>query len=204
MNTIVASKHTDIRTFQHKGITIDAGRTCTLECPKCMREKWIDKRLVPGQNLSKENFLKLVDYFKSIDFCGQISDPIFNPWLIDFLRICNERNKPVSIHTAASQKSMAWYNKAFDANKNTKWIFGVDGLPEESCMYRVHQDGEKLFEVMKMGVQKGLKIYWQYIKFRYNQHNIEEAKQLAKKNNIYFILNESNRWDGPTDPFKPI
>ena len=190
--------------MRNEGITIDASRTCTLECPKCMRQEWADKRLVPGDNLSKENFLKLVDYFKSIDFCGQISDPIFNPWLIDFLEICNERNKPVSIHTSASQKSMAWYSKAFDANKNTKWIFGVDGLPEESCMYRVNQDGEKLFEVMKMGAQKGLKIYWQYIKFSYNQHNIEEAKQLAKKNNINFILNESNRWNGPTDPFKPF
>ena len=43
---------------------------------------------------------------------------------------------------------MSWYIKAFKANINARWIFGIDGLPNESHNYRVNQDGEKLFNVI--------------------------------------------------------
>ena len=98
---------------------------------------------------------------------------------------------------------MSWYNKAFKTNKDTRWIFGLDGLPEESCMYRVNQDGEKLFLVMQMGVALGLQIDWQYIVFSYNEDHVEEAYNMAKDNGIQFIVNYSGRWTGEKDPYKP-
>ena len=189
--------------FKHKGCNLDITNVCTLECPKCMRTQWKDKKQIPGSHMSVEQFTKIANYFRYIHFCGQISDPIFNPHFIEFLSICRVKNKKCAVHTAASQKPISWYEKAFNANKDTRWIFGLDGLPEESCLYRVNQDGEKLFEVMKMGAKKGLQIDWQYIVFSYNEDHIEEAYNMAKDNGMQFIVNYSGRWNNEEDPYKP-
>lgn len=189
--------------FKHKGCNLDISNLCTLECPKCMRTQWKDKKQIPGSHMTIEQFTKIVNYFRYIHFCGQVSDPIFNPYFIEFLSICQAKNKKCTVHTAASHKPISWYEKAFDANKDAIWIFGLDGLPEESCMYRINQDGDKLFEVMKIGVEKGLQIDWQYIVFSYNEDHIEEAYNMAKDNGMQFIVNYSGRWTGEQDPYKP-
>ena len=58
------------------------------------------------------------------------------------------KNGNDSIHNASSAKSEEFYIKCFEAHPDAKWIFGIDGMPEESSMYRVNQDGEKLFKIM--------------------------------------------------------
>ena len=189
--------------FQHKACNLDISNLCTLECPKCMRIDWKDKKDIPGKIMTVEQFAKIVKYFRHIHFCGQISDPIFNPNFITFLSMCKNENKGSSVSTAASNRPMSWYERAFDTNFRTKWVFGLDGLPEESCLYRINQDGEKLFEVMKMGAKKGLRIEWQYIVFSYNEGHIEEANDMARDHDIKFVVNYSGRWNGKSDPYRP-
>ena len=95
------------------------------------------------------------------------------------LKMCYEKNVDVQISTAASHRPEEWYVKVFEANPKAKWIFAIDGLPEESNMYRINQDGKKLFEVAKEA-KKHLKQTpsWQFIVFSYNEHNLEKAKQI--------------------------
>ena len=171
---------------------------CTLECPKCLR------RSVPTNNLgdlSLDSFKKIISHFEQIEFCGQISDPIFHPQFIEFLKLTN--NKRVFVHTAASHKPIDWYIEAFDANKSAIWEFGIDGLPKDSHKYRINQDGEYLFEVMKAGKSNGNAIRWQYIIFKYNENDVPEAVELARKHQIPLQVNKSSRWSGPDDPYKP-
>jgi len=174
---------------RRKCINLDITSTCTLECPDCQREVYKQKGLkVPGHNMSIEEFKIVYNYFEEITFCGQISDPIFNPNFIDMLKMCH--NRKVNIHTAASHKPWDWYMKAFDACPNARWEFGLDGLPEESSTYRKNQDGDKIFDLMVEGKKRGIKIVWQYIIFDYNKNNIDEAKQMAEKHGIKFNLIE--------------
>ena len=184
--------------LNRKSINLDITHRCTLECPKCLR------RSIPTNNLgdlSLDSFKKIISHFNQIEFCGQISDPIFHPQFIEFLRLTND--KRVFVHTAASHKSMDWYIKAFDANKSAIWEFGIDGLPKDSHKYRINQDGEYLFEVMKAGKSNGNDIRWQYIIFKYNENDIPEAIELARKYQIPLQVNKSSRWTGPDDPYKP-
>tara|TARA_R100001369_G_scaffold595_1_gene1977 strand:+ start:517 stop:984 length:468 start_codon:yes stop_codon:yes gene_type:complete len=148
-----------------------------------------------------ENFKKIIKHFDQIEFCGQISDPIFHPQFIEFLKLTT--NKRVFVHTAASHKSMDWYTDAFTANKNATWEFGIDGLPQDSHKYRINQNGEHLFKVMKAGVELGNDIRWQYIIFKYNENDIPEAIELAQRHKIPIHINKSSRWSGADDPYKP-
>lgn len=186
--------------------TMDISHLCTLECPKCMRQ-WFKNRnqTIPGNNLTIEQFEKLSDYFTGFSFCGQISDPIFNPHLKELLTICKTKNKTVSVHTAASQRPKKWWNDVFDANLNARWMFGIDGLPYESFLHRKNQDGEHLFEMMCLARSKGIKCVWQYIVFSYNENHLEEASKIADDNGIILRFMASSRWnDGKqTDPMKP-
>ena len=91
---------------------------------------------------------KLSDYFSSFNFCGQLSDPVHHPKFIEILDYLYKKDIQVTVHNASSQKPMKWYIKAFQAHSRAKWIFAIDGLPEESNMYRINQDGEKLYRVM--------------------------------------------------------
>ena len=57
-------------------------------------------------------------------------------------------------------------------------------LDKKSELYRIGSNFEQVWETMKMGVQYGHPIVWQYIIFGYNEHEIEQAKEIAHKEGI--------------------
>jgi len=186
--------------FNNKACNIDISYRCTLECSKCRRQQSLKRLGNYGHDISIENFKKILSYFDRLNFCGSISDPVMHPKFIEFLSL--SINHKVKISTAVSQKSMRWYESAFESNPKAEWHFGLDGLPEESHLYRINQDGTKLFEVMKLATSMGIKTYWQYIVFKYNQNHIDQAKSMAKNYGMIFKEQHSSRWD-VNDPYKP-
>jgi len=192
--------------FKRRAVNLDVTYLCALACPNCQRQFMVrDKGFkVTGEHLSKSNFKKVIEYFNYIDFEGQYSDPVHHPEFIDFLRLCFDNNIETEIHNASSTKSKAWYQRAFKANPNAKWVFAIDGLPNESHKYRINQDGKKLFDIM-IDSKKYLrdKPTWQYIVFKYNEQNIDEAIHIALNANIDFYTIYSSRWQGDNDPYMP-
>ena len=189
-----------------KGINIDISNRCPLECMRCQRQtNFTDVgRKVYGRDATMDEIRKLSDYFSSFNFCGQLSDPVHHPHFVEILEYLYKKDIQVTVHNASSQKPMKWYIKAFQAHPKAKWIFAIDGLPEESNMYRINQDGVKMFEVAKEA-KKHLKQTpsWQYIVFSYNEHNLEKAKQMAIDEGLMFIVLHSSRWMNEDDPLRP-
>ena len=189
-----------------KGINIDISNRCPLECMRCQRQTnfTLEGRKVYGRDATMDEIRKLSDYFSSFNFCGQLSDPVHHPKFIEILDYLYKKDIQVTVHNASSQKPMKWYIKAFQAHPKAKWIFAIDGLPEESNMYRINQDGEKLYRVM-LEAKKHLKQTpsWQFIVFSYNEHNLEKAKQMAIDEGLMFIVLHSSRWMSEDDPLRP-
>ena len=124
--------------------------------------------------------------------------------LIEFLEKSYVKKIDVEVHNASSVKSLKWYIKAFKAHPFARWKFAIDGLPKDSHKYRINQDGEKLFNVMKESVKYlKRKPQWQYIVFKYNQNDIDEASKMADSIGVDFYTLISSRWRGPNDPYKP-
>jgi MoaA/NifB/PqqE/SkfB family radical SAM enzyme len=191
---------------KRKGLNIDITHRCALECPRCPRQFAFRNKgkKVYGQDVTLNDIKKLSKHYQSFDFCGQLSDPVHHPKFIEILEYLKSVNTEINVHNASSQKSLSWYTKAFKANTNARWIFGIDGLPNESHIYRVNQDGEKLFKIMCESKKYLTRLpVWQYIIFRYNQEHIEEAKQMATDNGLGFILIQSSRWLMNNDPLQP-
>jgi len=180
----------EIISMKRKCINIETNIKCTLQCPSCKRtdfkEKFGQNAPLPGGDLTLEDLEKCINYFSGgISFCGQHSDPIFSPYLIDMLKLCKEKNVRCDIHTAASHRPEKWWREAFLANTDAEWWFGIDGPPTLSHTYRKNQNGEFLFKMMCIAKELGLKkVIWKYIIFNYNENYVNKCKKLASKHGL--------------------
>ena len=190
--------------YFYSDINLDITHRCVLQCPRCLRQQHpgMHKR---GYDITIESFSKICDHFESINFCGQMGDCIYHPKFLELIKIAYEKNIKVKAHTNGHGKTKLFWQEAFQY-KNIEWIFALDGLPKDSNKYRINQDGETVFEMMKYGSKLGADINWSYIVFKYNENNIDEARQLAYNNNINFNLVMSSRWEDKVlgkDIYKP-
>lgn len=189
---------------------IETSTRCTLRCPQCTRAKLYSpkntsqynetvQRILNGFDLEISEAEKLLKFFnQGLMLCGSLSDPVFWPHFFDFLNLSKKYpNRTIQIHTAASQKNINWYQTAFSlCHSNIIWRFGIDGLSDTSHLYRKGQNSALMIEAMLLAKSMNLNVEWQYIIFEHNLHQIEDAKDFAKKNKIDLFFIKSDRKGG--------
>ena len=184
---------------------MDLSHRCILRCPQCLRQKVEGlPRIKRSFDIGKPEFRKILNYYENqITFCGQISDPIYHPDFLAFLEMMNGLGKGLRVATNGTNDKSGnmdnkWWDKAYSYGLGENcWVFGVDGLDEKSELYRIGSNFKQVWETMKMGVQAGHPIVWQFIIFGYNEHEIEQAKEIAHKEGITLLLIKTNRGFDP-------
>lgn len=186
-----------------KTVNLDLSNKCTLECPRCARRKFVNKKDIPGHYMTDKEWKMYLNHFDSFLFCGQFSDPILHPKFPDMLKDVHNASKRAAIYVAASHRSRDFFIECFKALPASTWVFGIDGLPENSSKYRIRQDGEKLFEMMLLSKKYVEDTTWQYIIFKYNENEMDQAKELAEKHDIKISFLKSSRFAVGDDVYKP-
>jgi MoaA/NifB/PqqE/SkfB family radical SAM enzyme len=179
---------------------LDISHRCILKCPQCIRQKSESQDQIKRSfDLEEEDFVKILNYYDNgITFCGQISDPIYHPNFLNFLKLCNGRGRAIRIATNGSGKSLEWWNEAYSYGKGENaWYFGVDGIDEKSELYRVGSDFKNVWEMMRLGKKLGHVIVWQFIIFGYNEHEVERAKEIAADEGFALLFINTNRGFNP-------
>ena len=184
---------------------MDLSHRCILRCPQCLRQKVEGlPRIKRSFDIGKPEFRKILNYYENqITFCGQISDPIYHPDFLAFIEMMNGLGKGLRVATNGTNDKSGnmdkkWWDKAYSYGLGENcWVFGVDGLDEKSELYRIGSNFKQVWETMKIGVQAGHPIVWQYIIFGYNEHEIERAKEIAHKEGITLLLIKTNRGFDP-------
>lgn len=179
---------------------LDISHRCIIRCPQCIRQKMESQDQIRRSfDLEEENFQKILDYYDNgITFCGQISDPIYHPNFLKFLKMCDGQGRAVRISTNGTGKSFEWWEEAFSYGKGENaWWFGVDGIDEKSELYRVGSDFKNVWEMMKLGKSLGQLIVWQYIIFGYNEEDIDTAVEIAAKEGFGLLFVRTNRGFNP-------
>lgn len=179
-------KYKNIRRI-HLGIT----SKCNLSCPMCIRNVNggpTNPNVVP-QELSLKDIKKaippdLVRQLRYIYCCGNTGDPMLATDLLDimkYFRECSEKTG-LCFHTNASGRSKEWWiemgktlNRPHDIVR-----FSIDGLKDTNHLYRKGANFDKIIESIKAFVGAGGVGGWEFIPFRHNQHQIDEARNLAK------------------------
>jgi len=179
---------------------IDISYRCILRCPQCIRQKDISQPQIKRSfDLEEKDLKKIIEYYNnSLTFCGQISDPIYHPNFLNFLRLLNGQGRAIRIATNGSGKSREWWEEAYSYGLNENaWYFGVDGIDEKSELYRVGSNFKNVWDMMKLGRDLGHVIVWQYIIFAYNEQEVDRAIEIAKEENFALLFIKTNRGFNP-------
>lgn len=142
--------------------------------------------------------LEKMKMLKTIWLAGNFGDPLMHPDLdaiIDFFDLQN-----VNISTNASLRSKDWWAR-LGKRKNVNVTFCIDGIGESHELYRRNTSYDKIIENANEFITSGGTADWQFIVFKHNEHQVKEAKALARDmgfRRIDFIFSDrfdtSNTW----------
>lgn len=180
---------------------IEPTSRCTLECPGCDRtwfKKTFKKSLIHDLDVDEIINFFLDNKFTNqhITLCGNNGDPIYHPKFIYLVQALKAIGSTLHIHTNGSAKTPKfWKELCSFLTVKDKITFAIDGLPSNNHVYRINSNWKQVEQAIKITSQSYVQTCWQYIVFKYNQDQIQEAQQLSKKLGIdEFKILKSHRW----------
>jgi MoaA/NifB/PqqE/SkfB family radical SAM enzyme len=174
---------------QIKEIQIENTSICNAKCPMCLREAtpedktWIDDSYVSTEFYEKNIPESVLSSVQTILFNGVIGDPCSAP---NFIEVCEvfRRLAPqatIRISTNGGMKSAKfWTELAHVLGDKGEVVFGIDGLADTNHIYRVGVSFQNLYNNVNAFIAAGGIAIWQFITFKHNEHQVEEARDIAK------------------------
>jgi len=158
-------------------------------CSRNVRGGLPNKNLVEAE-WTLEGYQRIFDrevlgVVKAIIFCGCYGDPIMNNDLIEMIRYTRSINKNVfiTINTNGGARNNAWWAELASVleKENHMVVFGIDGLEDTHQLYRIGTTYQRVVEHAKVLIDAGGSAEWQFILFKHNEHQIEEAKTRSEQ-----------------------
>ena len=174
-----------------KTIHLEITSRCNARCPMCLRTVCGGKNnpRLPLVELSLADIQTIFpkDFIRSLDrmyMCGNYGDPIAARETLEVFKYFREVNPKIRLDmfTNGSAKNESWWEKL--ANLVDLVHFSVDGLEDTNHLYRKGTSFPVIMKNMKAYLKAGGVGVWDYIVFKHNEHQIEEARILAKEMGI--------------------
>ncbi len=186
-------------------LEIELTSNCQASCPMCARNYHggVTNPNIKIEEWSLEEFKTIIDVevlnqIKKIIFCGSFGDPILNNNLIDICCYIKENNYlgEIRIHTNGSARDESWWQSLANSLPKKHYVtFGIDGLEDTHHLYRIGTNFNKIIKNASAFINAGGRAEWAFIKFKHNQHQVEEAEELAKTLNFKkFSVKASSRF----------
>ncbi len=170
-------------------LTIEPTNLCNLRCPECPSGNGTMTR--PSGMMSLDFYKRLIDDIKGDTFYLQLffqGEPTINPLLPDMIRYARTKRMYVSASTNANFVRPDTVAELLESGLD-RLIVSLDGLSDET--YRIYRIGGKLEKVLAalesikqlksrdVGVRSEIII--QFLVTRQNEHEIPEARALARR-----------------------
>tara|TARA_A100001037_G_scaffold139406_1_gene126359 strand:- start:5336 stop:6544 length:1209 start_codon:yes stop_codon:yes gene_type:complete len=186
-----------MKNFQWKNNTvtqmhIELSNGCNAGCPFCQRFVYNSPLVRPDLILNEITLTQFEkwfypDFIKSVQgilFCGTHGDPLMCKDIIEIIKyIRNNSDATVKIHTNGGLRQEKFWVELAEVlnNRDDVVTFSVDGLEDTNHLYRRKVNWKILIRNIKAFISSGGKADWEYLIFKHNENQIEEAKQLANK-----------------------
>lgn len=184
---------------------LEITNNCQASCPMCNRNinGGLDNPLIEIQNWSLEDFksimsLEILHQIKSYYFCGNFGDPMMNN---DLIEMCSYSKTVapevhISIHTNGGARTTQWWSElAISLPNNHNVVFALDGLEDTHHLYRINTKYETVIKNAKAFIAAGGIAEWVFIRFKHNEHQVENARQLANEMGFSkFTIKNSSRF----------
>lgn len=179
---------------------IELTNACNAACPMCVRFHNNSPLTRPDLEIGQITIDKFKQYFPPeiiqkcnlILFCGVHGDPCVAK---DTLEICeyimqSSDRTAVRMNTNGGMRRSDWWSKlgSLFSKKQKRFghsywqvIFSIDGLEDTNHLYRRNVDWKILMENVKAFIDAGGSACWDYLIFKHNEHQIDQAQQLSKE-----------------------
>lgn len=180
---------------QVEKIEFEISTACNAWCPGCSRYDATNKGLMlsPWVNFNQEIDLKVIENILSeqilaeeseLQFCGTAGDPLAHTKFLEIVELIKERapeKASLDISTNGGLKHPDYYTKVAKKTTSTDLFkFNVDGLSDTNHIYRRKVSWEKIVaNARAFNEAKNCSSQWQFIIFPWNEHQVDEAEELA-------------------------
>jgi MoaA/NifB/PqqE/SkfB family radical SAM enzyme len=198
-----------------KMVHLEVTQRCQAACPMCDRNEngGPDNRHINNTELSLDDCKKIfsVDFIKQLStmyMCGNLGDPIVAHDTLEIFKYFREHNPTMwlSMNTNAGAKDEAWWTDlARTIGRHGAVIFSVDGLSDTNHLYRQNVKWDNVERNMKAFISAGGRARWDFIIFGHNEHQVEEAEELAAEWGVEkFQRKKSGRFFTATSKAKDV
>lgn len=191
---------------------------CNAACPQCLRETdtAFDKtnlhHLTVAQikNLIDEDTIRNLD---KIYMCGNYGDPAAGRHTLEIYRYFRSINPNIvlGMNTNGGLRNTDWWQELAEIMyrpgdyPQEYVVFSIDGLADTNHIYRINVNWDKLMNNAKAFIAAGGRAHWEMLVFDYNEHQVDQAQQLAKDMGfVWFRAKVSKRFKTyPIDFLQP-
>lgn len=180
-------------------IHIELTNACNAACPMCVRFHNNSPLIRPDMQTGQITLELFKKYFpddilkqtRLILFCGVHGDPCVARDTYEICKYIGETspNTKIMMNTNGGMRTPEWWDKMgalFAKYKSREWLitFSIDGLEDTNHIYRRNVVWEKLEANVRAFTKHNPVSAWDYLIFKHNEHQLEEAKQKCKELNI--------------------
>lgn len=164
-------------------------------------------------DVAKKVFDPRFKNLKNVLFCGTHGDPVAHSNALPLVEVVKSQTcATIEFYSNGSARSRTWWSdlgKLLSDHRDNNYyrkhdlgIFSVDGLGDTNTLYRRRTNFEKIMENAEAFIQAGGFARWDFLVFKHNEHQVEEAELLAKKMGFtQFRIRKTSRFsyspDGP-------
>lgn len=164
---------------------------CNAACPQCPRNNngsginpYLKLEHLSRDIIDQAFDLELCQRLRQVFFCGSYGDPIMHPEFLDILRDFRSKCPTLwlYIHTNGGAHDTAYWSELAEIIGGYGQVdFNIDGLEDTNPLYRRNTDFNKIIKNAEAFISAGGRAVWNYIVFKHNQHQVEQAKALSKQ-----------------------
>lgn len=175
-------------------IHVELSSYCNAACPMCPRYYQGSEIVRPDLELAQISFDQFTEWFKpellaqlnNFMFCGTVGDPMMAKdvfKIVDYIYSHNEKiyltiNTNGGIRKESDWAHLGEISKKF--GKKLRVIFSIDGLEDTNHLYRRNVEWSTVMRNVKAYIGAGGNAEWDYLIFKHNEHQIEDASKLSK------------------------
>ncbi len=172
-------------------VSLELSNNCNALCPMCPRHLMGTVRKFDKHEFSVEQFKKWfpVEFMHQINdwlYCGSRGDPIMCKDIVEIVEYTKESNPHCGIYmnTNGGARNAAFWTtlgKLLSTQYRDTVVFSIDGLEDTNHLYRRYVNWHHVMENARNFIDAGGQATWEFLVFEHNEHQLEEAEQLANR-----------------------
>lgn len=151
-------------------------------------------------------------HLDEIVLCGNIDEPVINPDVIEIIKYfyyLDNKEKDIWIHVNGGSRNESFWSElgklSKELNNRLVVVFGIDGDEETNHLYRKNVNWKTLQKNWRAYISSGGRAGWQFIVFKWNQHQIADIKKLSEAEKFErFVVIKSFRNTNPENEIDEI